>query len=244
MSELNEIIEQASPNFDNRPLGLKIDMLVVHYTGMLNGRLAIKRLCEPQAKVSCHYLIEEDGTIFRLVSEKHRAWHAGEASWDGDDNINDRSIGIELVNPGHEFGYRPFPERQMRELEKLCHDILDRRQIKPSRILGHSDVSPMRKEDPGELFDWERLAKAGIGIWPAMDPITDDFIPGSILDLQTGLNQLGYKLDKTGFIDANTRCVILAFQSHWLPKGMTGTLDKETMWRLKTVLNVIKSYPK
>ena len=124
------------------------------------------RLCDPAAKVSAHYTIDEDGTVYAHVPEARRAWHAGVSFWAGESDINARSIGIELVNPGHEYGYRAFPEAQIAALIALCHGILARHPIPPARVLGHSDVAPARKEDPGELFPWARLAKAGIGLWP------------------------------------------------------------------------------
>src|SRR5262249_42163258 len=143
-----------------------IDMLVLHYTGMQSAAAAIDRLCDPAAKVSAHYLIEEDGTAWRLVDETRRAFHAGVSFWQGTTDVNSASIGIELVNPGHEWGYRPFPDAQMQTLETLAQEILRRHAIPPDRVVGHSDVAPARKQDPGELFDWRRLADAGIGLWP------------------------------------------------------------------------------
>ena len=151
-----KIVERPSPNHDTRG-GQAIDILLLHYTGMPSGEEALERLCDPNAepgRVSAHYCIDEAGTTYRLVAEEERAWHAGVASWAGATNINARSIGIELVNPGHEFGYRPFPEAQMHSLMTLSQDILRRHAIPARRVLGHSDVAPLRKEDPGELFDW------------------------------------------------------------------------------------------
>jgi len=158
-------IDRPSPNHDERG-DVAIDMLVLHYTGMASGAAALDRLCDPAAKVSAHYTIDEDGTVYAMVPEARRAWHAGVSWWGGDTNINTRSIGIELVNPGHEFGYRAFPDAQVAALTTLCHGILMRHPIPSARVLGHSDVAPARKDDPGELFPWERLAKLGIGLWP------------------------------------------------------------------------------
>ena len=146
-----------SPNHDDRG-GAAIDMLVLHYTGMKTAEAALERLCDPAAKVSAHYTIDEDGTVYAHVPEARRAWHAGVSFWAGATDINSRSIGIELVNPGHEFGYRDFPDAQIAALITLCHGILLRHPIPSARVLGHSDVAPARKEDPGELFPWERLA--------------------------------------------------------------------------------------
>ncbi|MGB1547820.1 MAG: N-acetylmuramoyl-L-alanine amidase, partial [Alphaproteobacteria bacterium] len=160
------VLEHPSPNHEPRPEGAAIDTLILHYTGMKTAEAALARLCDPATKVSAHYLIDETGRIYALVPEERRAWHAGEACWQGETNLNDRSVGIELVNPGHEFGYRPFPEAQMAALEALLQEILARHPIPAERVLGHSDVAPGRKTDPGELFDWARLARAGIGCWP------------------------------------------------------------------------------
>src|SRR3954467_5121679 len=159
-------IDRPSPNHDDRG-GAAIDMLVLHYTGMQTAEPALARLCDPAAKVSAHYTIDEDGTVYAHVPEDRRAWHAGVSHWAGISNVNARSIGIELVNPGHEYGYREFPEAQIAALIELCGGILQRHPIPAARVLGHSDVAPARKEDPGELFPWQRLAKAGIGVWSA-----------------------------------------------------------------------------
>lgn len=154
-----QIIDAPSPNFNNR--ALPVDMIVIHYTGMQTGAAALERMRDPAAKVSAHYMIEEDGRVFRLVTEDKRAWHAGVSHWQGVDDINSCSIGIELVNPGHEWGYRPFPEAQMQALVDLIADIRGRHAIPNNRIVGHSDVAPGRKQDPGELFDWARVRALG-----------------------------------------------------------------------------------
>src|SRR6201996_5388422 len=159
-------IERPSPNHDSRD-GVPVDMLVLHYTGMTTAQAALDRLCDPAAKVSSHYTIDEDGTVYAHVPEARRAWHAGVSAWAGATNINARSIGIELVNPGHEFGYVPFAEPQIAALIDLAQTILKRHPIPPHRVLGHSDVAPARKEDPGELFPWAQLAEFGIGLWPS-----------------------------------------------------------------------------
>ncbi|MGF1608799.1 MAG: N-acetylmuramoyl-L-alanine amidase, partial [Kiloniellales bacterium] len=149
-----QFIERPSPNHDARPNGRAIDMLLLHYTGMQTAEIALTRMCDAAAEVSAHYCIDEDGTTYRLVPEAHRAWHAGDSAWAGEARVNACSIGVELVNPGHQWGYRPFPEPQMTALIALAQDILARHAIPRARVLGHSDVSPLRKEDPGELFDW------------------------------------------------------------------------------------------
>lgn len=236
-----KIVDRASPNHDSRD-GQTIDILLLHYTGMRSADEALERMCDPLAKpgrVSAHYCIDEDGTVYRLVDEDRRAWHAGVAAWAGAGNINARSIGIELVNPGHEFGYRLFPEPQMMSLIALSRDILRRRPIPPQRVLGHSDVAPLRKEDPGELFDWPRLAAAGIGLWPSEDA-SDKPAPAdaslTIAELQKMLSAYGYAVPSHGNLDDGTRAVIRAFQRHFLPDRLTGEPDRETVAQLRRLL--------
>ena len=159
--------EAPSPNHDERPC--PVDMLVMHYTGMQSGAAAIERLRDPVARVSSHYVVEEDGTIWRLVPEERRAWHAGISHWRGHDVLNGRSIGIEIVNPGHEWGYRPFPALQMAAVCELALGLLSRHVIPARNVVAHSDIAPDRKQDPGELFDWQGLATNGVGLWPAAD---------------------------------------------------------------------------
>ncbi len=236
------LVGHASPNHDARPAGVPVDMLVLHYTGMPNGAAALTRLCDASAKVSAHYLIEEDGRVFQLVPEARRAWHAGVAYWRGHRDINGRSIGIELVNPGHEFGYRAFPRSQMAALEKLAREILARHPIPARNVVGHSDVAPERKEDPGELFDWERLADAGIGAWPNMRGRSGglDFGPGdrdkAIAAVQEKLVSWGYEVPTNGRLDPRTTRVLVAFQRHFRPAKIDGRLDGETAARLDALL--------
>src|SRR5258708_29166259 len=163
---IRRAVAAPSPNFDARPMATPVDILLLHYTGMETGAAAVGRLCDPDAKVSAHYTVDEDGTIFSHVREECRAWHAGVSYWAGDRDINARSIGIEIVNPGHEFGYRSFPDAQIEAVIRLAQDIFSRHPIPAERVLGHSDVAPARKLDPGELFPWGELALAGIGLWP------------------------------------------------------------------------------
>jgi len=231
-----KIIKNPSPNFENRPPSVSVNLLLFHYTGMKSAAEAIARLCSPKSKVSAHYLIDEVGNIFSLVEENKRAWHAGVASWNDDVDINNISVGIEIANPGHEFGYSRYPERQMIAVEALSIDIIKRHSIRAARVLGHSDVSPSRKCDPGELFDWERLAAAGIGIWPKISPVSVNFEIGSIRQCQKQLKMIGYGLKITGVLDELTRDTILAFQRHWLPNQLTGKFDVETVWRMESVL--------
>lgn len=227
---------RLSPNHGPRPSPGRIDLLILHYTGMPSAAEALDRLCDPAAEVSAHYLIDEDGTIWQLVDENRRAWHAGRGFWAGATNINDRSIGIELVNPGHEHGYRPFPEVQIAALERLCHDILARHPIAPERVLGHSDIAPERKADPGELFPWERLAGAGIGLWPdfaASIAATGDVAAAEdVLAVQRHLGRIGYDARASGRLDGATRAILTAFQRHWRPANCGGTLDLETARRI------------
>jgi N-acetylmuramoyl-L-alanine amidase len=217
------IRDHPSPNHGPRAGG--IDMLVLHYTGMASAAAALQRLCAPEAAVSAHYLIAEDGAVWRLVAEERRAWHAGVSSWRGRRDINGASIGIELVNPGHEFGYRAFPEAQMAALEALCQGILARHPIPARHVIGHSDVAPQRKEDPGELFDWARLARAGIGLWPAAPA---PHPPQTTADLQRLLAAIGYETPRSGRLDAETQRVVVAFQRHFRASRCDGADDTET----------------
>ena len=224
-----DIASAPSPNHDDRK-GQTADILLLHYTGMKSGAEALARLRDPAAKVSAHYLIEEDGSAFQLVPEARRAWHAGRSYWAGARDINARSIGIELVNPGHEFGYRPFPEAQMQTLIALCHGILAHHDIPAARVIGHSDVAPDRKQDPGELFDWERLAAEGIGLWPG----NTDSAGAEATDEATAKSRLasfGYGVDDFPF-DA----VVTAFQRHFRPTSVTGQFDADCAARLAALL--------
>ena len=198
-------------------------MLVVHYTGMQSAEAALARLCDPAAKVSAHYLIDEDGKVHRLVAEDKRAWHAGLAHWRGQRNINARSVGVELANPGHEFGYRPFPEPQMTALIALAGDILSRHAIPARNVVGHSDVAPDRKLDPGELFDWPRLAAAGIGLWPG-----ESSADGTDRDIRALLTDYGY--------DPSARQSLSAFQRHFRPARIDGIADEESRRILSALL--------
>lgn len=220
---MRRIIASPSPNHDHRPAGKAIDILLLHYTGMRDAEAALRRLRDPAAKVSSHYLIEEDGLIHHLVDESHRAWHAGVSYWSGERDINGVSIGIELVNPGHDFGYRAFPQPQMAALIELGRDILARHPIPAPRVLGHSDVAPSRKIDPGELFDWGALAEAGIGLWPAPAPGAAD-----LASVQRALARYGYEVEPSGEYDAATSDALQAFQRHFRPSLIDGRADGET----------------
>jgi N-acetylmuramoyl-L-alanine amidase len=233
-----------SPNFNYRPPGAVIDTLVLHYTGMRTGGEALARLCDPEAKVSAHYVVEEDGRIFALVPEEKRAWHAGVSHWRGRDNLNDTSIGIEIVNPGHEFGYRPFPKVQMEAVAALCREILSRHPIPARNVVGHSDIAPDRKEDPGELFDWAGLAGQGIGLWAeemgdmAAPKLSLGDTGEAVAHLQRDLAHYGYGLVISGRFDVATEQVVIGFQRHFRPRLFHGIWDGECIARLQTLLRL------
>jgi N-acetylmuramoyl-L-alanine amidase len=233
-----EITDRPSPNFDARPGA--VEMLVLHYTGMQSAAAAIDRLCDPAAKVSAHYVVDEDGAVWRLVAEDKRAWHAGVSCWRGKTDINALSIGIEIVNPGHEFGYRPFPEPQMAAVKELARGILARHPIPARNVVGHSDVAPLRKQDPGELFDWPRLACAGIGFWPDFRAI-DSKTPPALVETQALLAQIGYGCPQTCALDAETAAVITAFQRHYRPSRVDGIADDETCRRIAALAQALQS---
>ena len=229
------MIDRPSPNHDVRPAGRPVDILLMHYTDMPSAEAALARMTDPAARVSAHYCVDEDGTAYRLVPERRRAWHAGVSSWAGARDINGRSIGIELVNPGHSCGYRPFPAAQMRALEDLARGILARHPIPPRRVLGHSDVAPARKEDPGELFDWPRLAKAGIGLWPGGAAPRK----APVNEVQALLARYGYDVPQSGALDEATAAVVRAFQRHFRPSRFDGIPDPETVGRLDALLRLL-----
>ena len=223
------IRDRPSPNHEHRGARPRVDMLVLHYTGMQSAAMALDRLCDPAARVSAHYLVDEDGAIWRLVHETRRAFHAGLSCWQNERDLNFVSIGIEIVNPGHEWGYRPFPCAQMTAVEWLCRDVLSRHPIPPDRIVGHSDIAPERKTDPGELFDWPRLAHGGVGIWPA---------PGRReADAAVDQAQATADLGAIGYCAGlgNEAPAIIAFQRRFRPTCVNGIIDAETALRLAEV---------
>ena len=222
-------INRFSPNHGPRPEPARIDMLVLHYTGMTTATAALGRLCDPIARVSAHYVIEENGVIWRLVPESRRAFHAGVSCWEGERDLNAVSLGIEIVNPGHEWGYRPFPEAQMASVEHLCRDLVARYPIPPHRVVGHSDIAPERKSDPGELFDWARLARAGIGIWPPSKPAPRGFTIDPAESLGH-LSSIGYCAN----LESQTPALV-AFQRRFRQSCCDGRLDAETATRLSEV---------
>ena len=235
------IVSRPSPNFNERT-GIGVpDMLILHYTGMQTGEAAMARLTDAAARVSAHYTVEEDGTVFSHVEEQKRAWHAGVSSWRGHTDINSRSIGIEIVNPGHEFGYRAFPAAQIVAVVELSRGILSRHRIPARNVVGHSDVAPARKEDPGELFPWQLLAREGIGLWPVLRPVSgENLLPGmsgeAVVRLQRDLQAFGYGLEETGVFDEATRLVVVAFQRHFRPSRLDGVADGETQALLEALL--------
>ena len=218
-------LDRPSPNFDERKL--PVSMIVLHYTGMPDAEGAIARLTSPEAKVSAHYVIKEDGTVHSLVDEEHRAWHAGKSYWRGVTDVNSASVGIEIVNPGHEFGYRAFPDEQIAALIPLLASIKDRHGVSRGNVVGHSDIAPARKEDPGELFPWWALAKRRLAL-PSpsrdlMDPYWTD--AGFLLALE----RFGY--------DVSDRLkATIAFQRRFRPDLIDGIIDGECRAKLLALL--------
>ncbi len=211
---MSDFIECPSPNFDER--ALPVSMLVLHYTGMTDAASAIARLSDPAAEVSCHYLVAEDGQVVRMVPEERRAWHAGRSRWGGITDVNSASIGIELVNPGHEFGYRPFPAEQMSALIPLAADIVRRHHIRPRDVVGHSDIAPARKQDPGELFDWEALARVHLALpRPTRDLADPHWSDGGFL----------LALERFGYDVADGPAAVTAFQRRFRPEVPDGVVD-------------------
>lgn len=229
-----------SPNYGERHGPL--DMILLHYTGMETADAALARLADPAAEVSCHYLVHEDGRVVQMVAETARAWHAGRANWAGETDINSRSVGIEIVNRGHDFDYPDFPEPQVAAVIALCRDIAKRRAVAPHRVLGHSDVAPVRKRDPGEKFPWDRLAAAGVGHWVAPEPVSSGrfFEPGArgepIKALQSMLALYGYGVAVSGLFDDATQAVVTAFQRHFRPARVDGVADVSTIATLHRLL--------
>ncbi len=251
-----------SPNIEARRAGFGVDLLIIHYTGMPSAAEAIAWLASPESGVSCHYVVDEAGTITQMVPECLRAWHAGASHWRGVDDVNSCSIGIEVQNVGHDAGYPDFPEAQIEAVQSLALDIIRRHGIKPHRVLAHSDVAPRRKIDPGEKFPWQRLASAGIGHWVGSDaaimgataPLPGDRLDvsqiqrraldrlievstgNSVMRLQRQLRAYGYWIEATGVFDDHTRMVVKAFQRHFRPERVDGIADAETVETLDALL--------
>jgi N-acetylmuramoyl-L-alanine amidase len=212
-----DMIEMPSPNHNER--ALPVSMLVLHYTGMLDAASAIARLSDPAAEVSAHYVVDEDGRIVRLVPEERRAWHAGRSAWRGITDVNSASIGIEIVNPGHEHGYRPFPAAQMSALIPLVADIVARHHIRPGNVVGHSDIAPARKDDPGELFDWEALARLKLALPRPDRGLADPHWTDSGFLLA---------LERFGYDVADRTRAVVAFQRRFRPERFDGVIDGQT----------------
>ncbi len=225
------MIDRPSPNFDERG-DVKPSLLILHYTGMTDAKAALDRLTNAEAKVSAHYTVDEDGTIYCHVDESKRAWHAGHSFWRGEGDINAHSIGIEIVNPGHEFGYRAFPNAQIEAVKKLSLNIMVKHGLEAEDVLAHSDVAPGRKTDPGERFPWYRLAKAGVGIWPS--PSEDDVVKATGFHIERALHDFGYDPR------VKLRDKIVAFQRHFVPEvfdeGQEGEATSLTKTRLHALL--------
>lgn len=230
------MIDSPSPNHGPRPAGAPVDILVLHYTGMQSAEAALDRLRDPAAGVSAHYLVEESGRVHALVPENRRAWHAGVSAWHGVRDINSRSIGIEIANPGHEWGYRPFPANQMAAVTALCREVLGRHPIPPANVVGHSDIAPTRKADPGELFDWPSLAAAGIGLWPG--PPDGSRLPVDLDATLRLLRIIGYDVPPGVGMTTDTRAVLRAFQRRFRPTRIDGGLDSAIMARIAAVASL------
>jgi len=201
------IIQKPSPNFNDRN-GQDIDFIILHYTGMKTAQDALERLCDPDAEVSAHYTVDEDGSVYQHVEENMRAWHAGKGQWNDCHDLNSASIGIEIVNPGHEFGYRQFTDAQIETVVHLCRAIQKRYDIK--FVLAHSDIAPIRKEDPGELFPWQYLAECGVGQWPSVS--NEDALKSKTIDTTRALDDFGYSVE-------NKEKTLIAFQRHFVPEA-------------------------
>ncbi len=242
------VVVLPSPNYNDRP-DEPVSMLVMHYTGMQTAGDALARLCSPAAEVSAHYVVTEEGEILQLVPEQKRAWHAGKSHWRGRENVNDISIGIEIVNPGHEFGYRAFPVQQMEAVLQLSLGILARHPaITPRNVVAHSDIAPDRKEDPGELFQWGWLADHGVGVWPKNDLAVQEYM--NFLPLQrgdkgpevamvlSGLREFGYRVEDVSAVGFYEEKLFTAFQRHFLPHKLDEVWDAECQQVLDLLLKI------
>jgi len=231
-----------SPNHGERAGGRRPDMIVLHYTGMPDAGAALERLCSPASEVSAHYFVFEDGRVIQLVQEGRRAWHAGVASWAGETDINSCSIGIEIANPGHDYGYPDFPKRQIAAVTALCRGILTRHAIALARVLGHSDVAPARKRDPGEKFPWRTLHDSGVGNWVRPARIIDGPLLAlgdrgdAVEAMQRSLAEYGYGDAVNGSYDSAMHEVVAAFQRHFRPERVDGVTDTSTRATLNELL--------
>jgi N-acetylmuramoyl-L-alanine amidase len=235
-----KIVERPSPNFNERAGEGVPDILIMHYTGMQSCEAAVARLTSAEARVSSHYTVDEDGTIYRHVPEALRAWHAGVSHWRGATDINSRSVGIEIVNPGHEFGYRAYPDVQIAAVVQLSKGIVSRHRIPPRNVIGHSDIAPGRKSDPGELFPWKQFAREGLGLWVEAKagrevPLARADTGPRVAELQALLVRYGYGLELTSVYDERTEIVVSAFQRHFRPARFDGVADAETLAILRAL---------
>ena len=234
-----------TPNFEARRNNLTPTLLIMHYTGMETAQAALDILCSPESKVSCHYLVDEQGAITQMVGEQHRAWHAGRSHWAGENDINSCSIGIEIVNEGHILELQPFPDLQIAAVMGLTKDILKRHAILPRNIIGHSDIAPERKKDPGEKFPWDQLHYNGIGHF--VEPVSIDDGAGygigdtgnEIAIAQQLLAYYGYQIRIDGHFDEKTDFVVRAFQRHFRPDKIDGRLDQSTMETLSILIEAL-----
>ncbi|MCF6321015.1 MAG: N-acetylmuramoyl-L-alanine amidase [Rhizobiaceae bacterium] len=240
----SSLVELLSPsqNYSERVAGKALNMIVLHYTGMKTAEAALAWLCDDEAQVSCHYFVFEDGRIAQLVAEEKRAWHAGKSCWQGERDINSRSIGIEISNRGHEYGYVDFPQVQMDSVIELVGDIVKRRNIPAANILAHSDVAPMRKEDPGERFDWRQLHEAGLGIWvePAAIVAGGEMRLGDkgrqVQQFKAGLEKLGFEISPDDKFDELTAACTRAFQRRYRQERVDGVGDVSTVDTLERLI--------
>ncbi len=236
----------ASPNRGERRGRARPNSIVLHYTGMPTGEAALERLMDRASEVSAHYFVWEDGRIDQLVPESERAWHAGKALWKGESDLNSASIGIEIVNPGHDGGSPPFPERQIAATIALARDLVSRWPVPPERVLAHSDVAPSRKRDPGEVFPWERLWRGGVGHWVPPAPLNGGALfrheeeGPPVRALQAMLALYGYGLELSGVLDGHTRAVVTAFQRHFRPERVDGEADASTVATLKALIDAVE----
>lgn len=237
-------------NFDERAEAAQIELLVLHYTGMQSGQGALDWLCSEKSRVSCHYFVFDDGHVVQCVREAKRAWHAGVSSWRGLDDINSRSVGIEIANPGHQFGYKHFPRKQMQAVSGLSRDIVRRNGIALRNVVAHSDIAPMRKQDPGELFSWKQLALNGAAIWvPASRAKSgragsELALRGgdrgeAVLALQQQLARYGYGVQPNSVYDDMTKACVIAFQRHFRQAKIDGIADPSTRRTLARLLAAI-----
>ena len=239
--------QTASPNINERSAGQPVSILLLHYTGMETAAKALHWLTAHESQVSCHYLVDERGAITQMVDENMRAWHAGSGSWRGKEDVNARSIGIEIHNPGHVNGYIDFPAQQMSAVADLCRDIVERHKISAREVLAHSDIAPSRKIDPGEKFDWKFLHEKGVGHWVEPQPLMGgSFLQqgdqgDAVLALQSLLKHYGYEIQLTGFFDEATRLAVAAFQRHFRQAKVDGVADQSTVATLHKLLRSLEA---